>query len=150
MIERYLKLFECLNKNKVEYLLIGGALSIAYGVPRVTKDLDIFLRPTVANAEAFLKALDEVGMGTANLTTAEDICNTEVTIFKDVVRLDALTQVKGLEFTTAWQKKVFLSLGNVMIPALNIDDLIASKRAAARPHDEDDIKILEQAKSRKK
>lgn len=150
MIERYLKLFESLNKNNVEYLLIGGALSIAYGVPRVTKDLDIFLKPTIPNAKAFLKALDEVGMGTAGLTTAEDICNTEITIFKDVVRLDALTQVKGLEFTTSWQRKVFLALGHITIPAINIDDLIASKRAAARPHDEDDIKILEQAKNRKK
>lgn len=149
MIDRYLKLFECLNKNNVEYLLIGGALSIAYGVPRVTKDLDIFLHPTLSNAKAFLKALNEIGMGTANLTTAEDVCNTEVTIFKDMVRLDALTKVKGLDFTKAWQKKVFLSLGNVMIPAINIDDLIASKRAAGRPHDKDDIKILEQAKRKK-
>ncbi len=149
MIDRYLKLFECLNKNNVEYLLIGGALSIAYGVPRVTKDLDIFLNPTLSNARAFLTALNELGMGTASLTTAEDICNTEVTIFKDVVRLDALTQVKGLDFTSAWQKKVFLSLGNVMIPAINIDDLIASKRAAGRPHDKEDIKILEQAKRKK-
>lgn len=149
MIDRYLKLFESLNKNNVEYLLIGGALSIAYGVPRVTKDLDIFLNPTLLNAKAFLNALNELGMGTAGLTTAEEICNTEVTIFKDMVRLDALTRVKGLDFAKAWQKKVFLSLGNVMIPAINIDDLIASKQAAGRPHDKDDIKILKQAKKKR-
>ena len=107
------------------------------------------LNPILSNAKAFLKALNELGMGTAGLTTAEDICNTEVTIFKDVVRLDALTRVKGLDFTKAWQKKVFLSLGDVMIPAINIDDLIASKQAAGRPHDKDDIKILEQAKRKK-
>jgi predicted nucleotidyltransferase len=137
-----------LNENNVEYLLIGGALSIAYGVPRVTKDLDIFLNPTLPNTKAFLEALTKLGMGTASLTTPEDICNTEVTIFKDIVRLDALTRVKGLNFTNAWQKKVFLSLGNVMIPAINIDDLIASKRAAGRPHDKDDIKILKQARKK--
>lgn len=149
MIERYLKLFECLNKNNVEYLLIGGALSIAYGVPRVTKDLDIFLNPTIENARAFLKALGELGMGTANLTTAEDICNTEVTIFKDFVRLDALTKVKGLDFSNAWRNKVFLALREVMIPAINIDDLISSKKAAGRPHDKEDIKMLKMAKRKK-
>ena len=149
MIDRYLKLFECLNKNNVEYLLIGGALSIAYGVPRVTKDIDLFLNPTIANAKAFLKALSELGMGTASLTTPEDICNTEVTIFKDVFRLDALTHVKGLDFIKAWQNKVFLSLRNIMIPSINIDDLIASKKAAGRPHDKKDIQILKMAKKRK-
>ncbi len=41
MIAQHLKFFESLNKNKVEYLLIGGTLAIAYGVPRVTKDIDI-------------------------------------------------------------------------------------------------------------
>lgn len=149
MIEHYLKLFESLNKNNVEYLLIGGALSIAYGVPRVTKDLDIFLNPTIDNAKAFLKALEKFGMGTAGLTTPEDICKTEVTIFKDLVRLDALTKVKGLDFSKAWQKKVFLSLMNVTIPAINIDDLIISKRAAGRIGDAEDIKILEMAKKKK-
>jgi len=150
MIGRYLKLFESLNKNNVEYLLIGGTLSIAYGVPRLTKDIDIFLNPTIQNAAALLKALEEFGMGTASLTTPEEICRTEVTIFKDIVRLDVLTEVKGLDFTKAWQKKIFLSLHDVMIPAINIDDLITSKQAAGRPHDKEDIKILKMAKRLKK
>jgi predicted nucleotidyltransferase len=149
MIDRYLKLFESLNKNNVEYLLIGGALSIAYGVPRLTKDIDIFLNPAIKNATALLKALEEFGMGTASLTTPEEICKTEITIFKDIVRFDVLTQVKGLNFADAWQKKVFLSLHNIMIPAINIDDLISSKQAAGRPHDKEDIKILKMAKAKK-
>ena len=150
MINRYLKLFESLNKNNVEYLLIGGALSIAYGVPRLTKDIDIFLNPTIKNATALLKALEEFGMGTVSLTTPEDICKTEITIFKDIVRFDVLTQVKGLNFTKAWQNKIFLALYNITIPAINIDDLITSKQAAGRPTDKEDIKILEMAKRAKK
>ncbi len=146
MIDRYLKLFASLNKNKVEYLLIGGTLAIAYGVPRVTKDIDIFLNPTLQNAEALLNALKEFGMGTVALTNPQDICSTEVTIFKDFVRLDVLTQVKGLEFDEAWQKKIFLSLEEVNIPALNLDDLIQSKRASGRSEDLEDVRILEMAK----
>lgn len=38
MIAQHLKLFASLNKNKVEYLLIGGTLAIVYGVPRVSFD----------------------------------------------------------------------------------------------------------------
>ena len=146
MIGQHLKLFASLNKNKVEYLLIGGTLAIAYGVPRVTKDIDLFLNPTLKNAEVLLKSLKEIGMGTADLTNPEDICGTEVTIFKDFVRLDVLTQVKGLVFEEAWKNKIILSLDNVNIPALSLEDLIRSKRAAGRTEDLEDIKILEMAR----
>ncbi len=146
MITQHLKLFEFLNRQNVEYLLIGGALAIAYGVPRVTKDIDIFLNPTLSNAEKCLKALQELGMGTTNLTNAEDICAHEITIFKDFIRLDVLTQVKGLSFEEAWKEKVFLSLYQITIPALNLNNLIKSKIAAGRKSDLEDIKILEMAK----
>lgn len=150
MIDRHLHLFECLNKNGVEYLLIGGTLAITYGVPRVTKDLDIFVNPALKNAEALLKALKVFGMGTADLTNAQDICSTEVTIFKDFVRLDVLTKVKGLNFSEAWRGKVYVSVKNIDIPALSLDDLMKSKRASGRPEDLEDIKILEMAKKMKK
>lgn len=149
MIERHLKLFKSLNRHGVEYLLIGGTLTIAYGVPRVTKDVDLFLRPTIENASRCLTALKDCGLGTAELTTPEELISTEVTIFKDVVRLDVLTQVKGLEFDSAWRNKVFLELDDVLIPALSLDDLLASKRAAGRQSDAEDIKILERARTKK-
>lgn len=150
MIGQHLKLFEFLNKNKVEYLLIGGALSIAYGVPRVTKDIDLFLNPELENAGRLLRALEELGMGTAGLTNPRDICETEVTIFKDFVRLDILTKVKGLEFGEAWRSRVYLSLENIDIPAISLDHLIQSKQAAGRTGDLEDIKILEMAKKQGK
>lgn len=149
MIEKHLQLFASLNKRKVEYLLIGGALAIAYGVPRVTKDIDIFLNPTLENATGLLDALKEIGMGTAYLTNPEDICATEVTIFKDFVRLDVLTRVKGLDFGKVWYKKVFLSLEDVLIPSIHLDDLIKSKQASGREEDLKDVKILELARQKK-
>lgn len=149
MIGRHLKLFESLNRHGVEYLLIGGTLAIAYGVPRVTKDIDLFLRATVENASRCLVALKECGLGTAELTTPEELSSTEVTIFKDVLRLDVLTNVKGIEFNSAWRNKVFLELGNIRIPALSLTDLIASKQASGRPADADDIKILEMSRQQK-
>jgi hypothetical protein len=148
MIDQHLKLFAYLNKNKVEYLLIGGTLAIAYGVPRVTKDIDIFLNSTLENAQNLLKTLKELGMNTATLTSPEDICATEITIFKDFVRLDVLTKVKGIKFNEAWQKKVFLSLDNVDIPAINMDHLIQTKKASGRPEDLKDVEILEMAKKK--
>jgi len=146
MIERHLKLFASLNRHGVEYLLIGGALAIAYGVPRVTADVDLFLRPERANAERLIKALAECGLGTAALTNADEICDNEITIFRDVIRLDILTNVKGIDFPGAWSRRVHLELDDVMIPAISLDDLIAAKTASARPGDLQDIEILKKAK----
>ena len=146
MIEQHLKLFASLQRQGVEYLLIGGALAIAYGIPRVTKDIALYLKPTLENARRCLDALRETGMGTSTLTTAEEIIKTEITIFKDFLRVDLLTQVKGLSFEDCWKRKGTLQLDGVTIYALSLDDLIASKKATGRPGDLEDIKILEMAR----
>jgi len=146
MIDQHLKLFASLNKEGVEYLLIGGTLAIAYGVPRVTKDIDLFIRPSLENAVKCLKALDKIKMGTAALTTPESLCRTEVTIFKDFVRVDVLTRVKGIQFDPSWKNGVDLVVERVAIHCLSLDDLIKSKKAAGRPGDIEDIKILKLAR----
>lgn len=145
----HLKLFESLNAKKVEYLLIGGTLAIAYGVPRTTKDIDIFLRPTLDNAKLLLQALENFGMGTSTLVTPDEICKTEVTIFKDFIRLDVLTQVKGIHFDECIKNKFDLQVGSLSVPSLNLDDLIKSKKAAGRTSDLEDIRILESIQSKK-
>ena len=81
----HLDLFECLNKEKVEYLLVGGVTAIAYGVPRTTIDIDILINPTFENADHLLKVLKKLRMGTASLITPEELVKEEVTIFKDII-----------------------------------------------------------------
>jgi predicted nucleotidyltransferase len=68
MIARHLQLFASLNDHQVEYLVIGGALAITYGVPRITKDLDIFLNPQEVNAERCLEAMKASGIGDGQRT----------------------------------------------------------------------------------
>lgn len=146
MIDPHLKLLKSLNDEGVDYLLIGGMLAIAYGIPRVTKDIDLFIRNTKENAEKILKVLEHLGFGTAHLTTAREIATTEVTILKDYLRIDLLTKVKGLEFDEAYKRKEVLQLENVPVFVLNLDDLIRSKKAAGRPGDLEDVAHLEKIK----
>jgi len=39
------------NKNKVEYLIVGGYALAFHGAPRFTGDIDLFVRPVHENAE---------------------------------------------------------------------------------------------------
>ncbi|MCB1214880.1 MAG: nucleotidyltransferase [Deltaproteobacteria bacterium] len=127
-------------------LLIGVMLVIAYGIPRVSKDIDLFIKATQKNTEKLLKALKEAGIGTASLTTAKEISDHEITVFKDYLRVDILTKVKGLDFEKAYQSRDFLEMDGLLIPALNYQDLLKSKKSAGRPRDLEDIKELEKVK----
>jgi len=61
MDPNYLDLLQCLNGNKVKYLIVGGYAVIRYAEPRYTKDLDIWIEASEVNAKRVLKALKQFG-----------------------------------------------------------------------------------------
>ncbi|MFO7811183.1 MAG: nucleotidyltransferase [Candidatus Delongbacteria bacterium] len=142
MINQLQGVFRCLEKHEVKYVVIGGIASILYGVPRTTFDLDILIEATSGNAEKLLKALEEAGLGTALLTTPENILENEITIFQDRVRIDVQTSTPGIEFLSAWDNKNTLEYKGQKFHLLSRSDLIASKEAAGRPKDLEDVRLL--------
>ena len=75
ILTSHLDLFESLNREGVEYLLIGGVVAIAYGVPRTTQDIDLLINPTIDNAKkilaVFLKTPFEGGRHQARVDKIE-------------------------------------------------------------------------------
>lgn len=143
MIREYLKLYKCLNKSRVKYLIIGGIAAIIYGVPRTTLDIDIFIEPSLANAKRLLKALKDAGFGTAHITTPEKIIGNEISVFEDYLRLDVITKPKGLIFDKAWKNREIKKIKGINIKLASIKDVIKSKKASKRNIDKDDIRILQ-------
>ena len=137
--------YESFASHDVKYLVIGGVAAIAYGVPRNTVDLDVVIEPTPANARALLEALREAGLGTAHLIEPDDLLAREITIFEDVVRVDVQTRTPGLAFAEAWERRSVRSLGGVPVNFVALEDLIATKEAAARPVDLEDLAVLRKA-----
>jgi len=142
LINQLQGVFRCLEKHNVRYLIIGGIASILYGVPRTTFDLDILIEATIENASLLLDAFTEAGMGTALLTTPEKILETEITIFQDRVRIDVQTSTPGIEFETSWNNKNTVDLKGQKIFLVSKEDLIASKKAAGRDKDIEDVRLL--------
>ena len=60
-------------------------------------------------------------------------------------RIEILTQVSGLEFADAWTRRKNEHLDGVACHVIAIEALVASKKAAGRPHDLADVAALEQA-----
>jgi len=142
MIDQLQSVFASFQRNDVKYLVIGGIAAVLYGVPRATFDLDILIEPTKANAQRLLDALSEAGFGTAEMTNAEEIIATEITIFTDRVRLDVQTFTPGIEFENAWPRRVTMSYEGQSLEVVSRADLIRSKTAAGREVDLEDVRIL--------
>jgi hypothetical protein len=135
--------FASLQRHEVEYLVIGGIAAVLHGVPRATFDLDLLINPTPANASRLLEALLEARLGTASLITADELLAQEITIFKDRVRIDVQTSTPGLVFEGAWLRRETMDYQGQQFYVASRDDLIASKRAAGRPVDLEDVRLLE-------
>ncbi len=143
MLNRLEDVFASLNRHDVRYLVVGGIAAVLHGVPRATFDLDILIEPTDDNATVLLTARADAGLGTASLTTPTEVLANEITVFNDRVRVDVLTTAPGLDFRTAWERRVELADHGQAFWVVSRRDLIASKRASGRPVDLEDARLLE-------
>lgn len=143
MLNRLTGVFASFQNHRVRYLVIGGIASVLYGVPRATFDLDILIEASPGNAHSLLDALTEAGLGTASLTSAEDLLAKEITVFQERVRIDVQSWTTGLSFQTAWERRNEMEYGGQTFYVVSREDLISSKRAAGRDVDLQDVRLLE-------
>ena len=142
MLNRLRDVFKSFQQHDVRYLVIGGVAAILHGVNRMTADVDVLIEATPGNAAAALDALRELGLGTAWLTTSEDLLSQSVTIFEDVLPVDIHIRTPGVDFAVAWDCRRIETIHGVPVNILSVDDLIASKEAAGRDVDREDVAIL--------
>ena len=143
MLNRLQGVFRSFQQHDVKYVVIGGIAAILHGVPRATFDLDILIEATPDNAQRLLDALLNAGLGTAALTSPGDLLANEITVFKDRVRVNVQTSTPGVRFVDAWSRRRTVAYQGQEFFILAKEDLIRSKRAAGRPVDLEDVRLLE-------
>ena len=139
----YRELFKILNKHKAKYLVVGAYAVIFYTEPRYTKDIDIWIEPTLKNAEKLYKALGEFGAPLKDIST-KDFANKK-TIYQigvAPVRIDIIMSISGSIFTEAWKDRRKTKYADVSINIMGIKDLIRSKKKTGRKQDSIDVSIL--------
>jgi hypothetical protein len=111
MLKDQKELLRALNVHRVEYVVIGGHAAIAYGVARLTNDLDVLIRADEAS-KAVYAALAKFGAPMASLSPAE-ICDSPNSIVEFGVppnRIDILQSIVGVPFGQAWQNHIDLQI----------------------------------------
>ena len=142
--EDFVDLLRALSAVDARFLIVGGYAVAVHGRPRATKDLDVWVESTLDNARRVFEALVEFGAPLHGLTV-DDLTTPGVWFQMGLApnRVDLITEVPGLVFGTAWDRRTELEVAGVRLPVLGLDDLITSKRAAGRPQDLADADALE-------
>lgn len=146
-----LDLLSIFNSHNVEFFIVGGHAVSSHIEPRATKDLDILINPSIENAKRVYAALSEFGAPISELKV-EDFCDEENFYIIGVKpnRIDILMKIPGLNFDSAWLRKIEVILGKTTAYIPHIEDLITSKKAAGRPQDLLDVIELEKSLNRKR
>jgi predicted nucleotidyltransferase len=148
----FVRLLGALHKTGVEYIIIGGVAATVHGSSRLTQDVDVCYARTDANLDRVVRALRPLkpylrgaprglpfrwsaatlraGLNFTLTTTAGDI--------------DLLGEVTGGgSYDDLIAHTIEVTLFTHRTKCLNLDWLIATKRAAGRPRDLEAIAELE-------
>jgi hypothetical protein len=146
-------MFRALARHEVEYVTIGGVAIQAYGGQRMTQDLDVAIAASGENAARLADALIELdarilgpnGEASKAVPSAALLASGDewhlITVHGP---LDVLTLPAHLGSFAAMRARAHeVSLCGVTVPIAHRDDLLKMKRAAGRPQDLADVRLLE-------
>lgn len=139
-------LLSAFAEAQVDYLLVGGQAVALHGVPRFTKDADVWLRDSVENLERVKRALDSFGAPAGTLRALDEARGLDVVwMGHPPARIDLMKQVPGGDFNAAFGARATFVVAGVTVSCVSKADLIAQKRASGRPQDLLDALSLERA-----
>lgn len=137
-------MLSCLKEEKVEFLIVGAYALAAHGFPRATGDIDIWVRNSSGNAQKIMAALMKFGTQISSLSEKDfTFPDMVVQIGVEPCRIDLLTSISGVEFDSAWENKVSITIDALEIYVLSKADLLKNKLATGRDKDQGDIVWLE-------
>ncbi len=137
---------KALNENGLEAILIGNMAAALHGAPVSTIDIDLYFRKTARNMQKLKRvatALEAVILRPYYPVSALFRLQRE----RDGLQVDFMGYIDGVqsyEGVRARAQKYFVG-GHALLTA-SLDDIISSKRAAAREKDLAVIDILEKTR----
>ncbi len=135
---------ESLNANQVRYLVVGGYAVAIHGHPRYTKDIDIWLEVSPANAANMVRALDQFGFSSLGLSEADFLAADQIVqLGNPPNRIDLFTALPGVDFAECYPARVEIEIDGVRIDFIDLENLRKNKKASGRHQDLADLENLE-------
>lgn len=139
----FLEFIALLEKERVEYLIVGGYAVAVHGFPRYTGDIDFFVAVDPDNAEKLLRVFDGFGFGNLGLCKSDFLQEDFVVeIGREPRKIQILTGIDGVNFNECLANRLYVEIGGMSLPFIGKQDLIRNKRAAGRPKDRIDVEAI--------
>jgi hypothetical protein len=142
--EDYKEMLQILLNNDVKFLIVGAYAMAAYGYPRATGDLDIWVGASEENSKKIYKSISEFGAPLFDIT--EKTFTERGIIFQIGIaprRIDIITHIDGVDFSEAYKIKKVIEIEDLKIPFISKEDLIKNKQSTGREKDRLDAEYLE-------
>lgn len=155
----YEKIFERLNSDGVEYVVVGGIALVLHGAVRLTADLDLMVHLTEGNLRKFVNIMNDLGYSPRVPVKAEEFVSAEnrkgwindknMKVFsffhpESPVNLIDVFVEEPISYDIIKSDAVEIKSGNIPILVVSIKNLIKLKQISGRPQDIADIKALEE------
>ncbi len=153
----YKEIFQALDKSKIEYLIIGGVAVNLYGYSRFTGDIDILLALDNENLKKMDNTMKKEGytsripvdikeLGDKNILeklVAEKGMKayTFISNHRPQLNIDILVE-DSCKYSEFEKNKTLISVWDVVLPVVSVNDLIEMKKIANREKDILDIEAL--------
>jgi hypothetical protein len=147
------ELFATLARHDVDYVTVGGIAIQAHGGQRLTQDLDVAVATSAENLERLASALADLdarvlgpdGRRSSSAPTASLLASSDLWhLITEHGALDIVTLPAHLgTFEEMRARAHETSLGDVIVPIADREDLLKMKRASGRPQDLADVEFLE-------
>ncbi len=136
-----------LNAEKVDYLLIGGWALAVHGHPRYTGDMDIWIRPTLQNAEAIIRVLRQFGFSSRHFNPQDFLREEKIYRFGfPPMQVDIINTIPGVDFAACYENRLIVEAEDTPINVIGLEDFKKNKIASGRPQDLADAECVTRKK----
>ncbi len=145
-LPRHQEILSLLIKHNVDFIIIGGYAVIFHGYERTTGDIDLWIKPTNENRDKLSNAFLEAGMEEDDLDNLKKHDFTHHTSFSwqsEPEKVDFITHINLLEYEKANSNKIAYKWEGLILPFINIQELVLSKINTGRKKDEADVEELQ-------
>ncbi len=131
-----------LNKNDVQYVIVGSIALAFHGCPRATGDIDFWIRPTSSNARNLLKAINDFGFGKLDISEDDVLSDNIIQLGYPPVRIDLISALDGLTSEEIWESRQAGKFGDHDAHYIGKENFIKNKRTLGRHKDLADLELL--------
>lgn len=131
----FLDFLQLLDKNNVDFLLVGGYAVILHGYARSTGDMNLWVNQNEENYSKLKKVYEEFG---APIFSLEEFFSDKFDVWSMGVeprKIEVLTKVSGLNFIESKSHCDWINEKDFKVPYIDFEDLMKNKLASGRLKD---------------